>query len=72
MGRVKYIYIYICYREPVGERYDHSDLGESKQLSLIRLLDLEEKNLEDFLPIGNLLTLKSISLKANLWSISRG
>lgn len=56
----------------MGERYDHSDLGESKQLSLIRLLDLEEKNLEDFLPIGNLLTLKSISLKANLWSISRG
>ena len=56
----------------MGERHDHSDLGESKNLSLIRLLDLEEKNLEDFLPIGNLLTLESISLKANLWSISRG
>lgn len=70
MGRVKNTHI--CYREPVGERHDHSDLGESKNLSLIRLLYLEEKNLEDFLPIGNLLTLESISLKANLWSISRG
>ena len=29
-------------------------LGSQKKLSLIRLLDLEEKNLEDILPIGNL------------------
>ena len=42
------------YREPMGERHDHSDLGESKKLSLIRLLDLEEKNLKDILPVGNL------------------
>ena len=38
----------------MGERHDHSDLGESKKLSLIRLLDLEEKNLKDILPVGNL------------------
>ena len=29
-------------------------LGSQKKLSLIRLLDLEEKNLEDILPGGNL------------------
>ena len=46
------------YREPMGERHDHSDLGESKKLSLIRLLDLEEKNLKDILPVGNLELLK--------------
>ena len=38
----------------MGERHAHSDLGESKKLSLIRLLDLEEKNLKDILPVGNL------------------